>query len=233
VRPMNFPLSAVLVLACGGAAAGCGSIPKEAPTLSAELGQRVGALESVHIALLRAYFDEKRERIDEFVTKEWVPAFAQEVMQTEPIKSVWLEVTKSTTSDADRLQFMTRLGPALQTRIEAKRRELIAPLDELSTLIERRLRDDYQQARAINTAITGLLLSASEVEENRNRLLEKAGVKNADVLAALDEADSAVSKLVGLRDTAADKLKDLESFKASIDRAIAKMRTTKGETNAN
>jgi hypothetical protein len=212
-----------------GLAGGCASIPKEAPTLSAELGQRLTAFEAAHVTMLRAYMDEKRDRLDEFLVREWVPTFAEELMSQDVIKATWEQAAAGTAED--RLQFLVKVGPVLQSRINKKRLELMAPIDELESQVERRLRDDYLQAHAINNALTSFLVSASEVDENRNRLLSLVGVGQDDVAQALDDADDAISTLVKLRDKTADKVQDFETFKAKIKAAIAKLSKATKETS--
>ena len=56
---------------------GCVSIPQEAPILSAELGKQIVEARSSHLALLDQYMNEKRDLIDEFVAREWIPTFAE------------------------------------------------------------------------------------------------------------------------------------------------------------
>lgn len=46
---------------------GCASIPSEAPELSAELGNRISALEEATINLLHEYFEFKRKDVDNFI----------------------------------------------------------------------------------------------------------------------------------------------------------------------
>jgi len=175
--------------------AGCVSIPKAAPELSVELGKRISSIEDSHIALLRKYMDEKRSRVDEFLIKEWVPLFAKELFSETNIQRAWTGVCTSGTEE-DRLKFMTLLGPKIQQNINHKRLELIRPLDDLEKTIERKLRDEYMRAKAINNSITSFLVSAAEVAENRDRLLDMLGVKDNKISDALDETDKAVSTLV-------------------------------------
>jgi len=45
----------------------CVSIPPEAPELSAQLGNRISAIEQSNLTLLHRYFDRKKQDIDEFI----------------------------------------------------------------------------------------------------------------------------------------------------------------------
>lgn len=207
-------------------AAGCISIPKEAPELSAELGNRIGAMETAHVAMLRAYMDQKRAAVDEFLMKTWVPMFAAELMKEDAFVKVWQQVCQSG-DPSDRLEFLRRTGPRIQTRINEKRQELIGPLDELERAIERRLRDEYSQMKGVNNAVTSFLASAAKVAESRDRFLGMLGVSQQDVADAIDKADAAVTKVVQTRDQAQAGLGKLEGYKQEIQDAIATIKRKK------
>jgi hypothetical protein len=194
----------------------CVSIPREAPELSAELGKRIAAIEASHLNLLHKFMDAKRAKVDEFLVREWVPVFAEEVFSEKIIRDAWTAVVTSGT-DHDRLKFITILGPRIQEKINKKRLELIQPLDDLELTIERRLRDEYAQARAMNNTITSFLASAAEVAENRDRFLNMLGLDDRKISNALDETDKAVSELVTLK---RDKVADFMAFKKKIDKVI-------------
>ena len=107
--------------------------------------------------------------------------------------------------------------------INQKRLELIQPLDDLERRIEKEIRAEYSQARALNNSITSFLLSASEVAENRNRYLEMAGVTDDKVGNLIDKTDDAVSDLLkgakdaqGKIDSAVKYLKELRHIRDSI-----------------
>lgn len=194
---------------------GCAKIPAEAPELSSELGKRIAAIEESHIALLRRYMDEKRRRVDEFFEEEWTPNFAKAYFRQPNISRIWNQVVASG-EEADRLKLLTLVGPKLQARVNAERIKLIQPLDEIEREIERRLRDEYRQARSINNSITSYLASASKVAENRTRLLELAGIEDAEISRVISDADQAVENLIDSREAANQKF---DRFKSAIDKA--------------
>lgn len=165
---LAFPMRRLLALTWLVMLAGCASIPPEAAEMSSELGKRISAIEHANLALLNKYFDEKRKDVDAFVEEEWIPVFAQEFFDDPKISAVWDQVVASNDPE-DRLKFVVIVGPRLQKKINTKRVELIQPLDDLERSIQRKIRREYDQARAMNNAVTGLLLSASEVVETRNR----------------------------------------------------------------
>ncbi len=123
-----------------------GAFPREAPSLSAQLGTRISTVEASHLNLLRKYFDEQRDHVDEFVFKVWVPTYAEEVFQEPDIANLWDQAVASEEM-TDRINFISKLGLDIQQKIDKKRQELITPLDEAEREIERQLRDEYIQLR--------------------------------------------------------------------------------------
>lgn len=202
---------------------GCASTPPGAPELSARLGARISSIESAHLRLLREFFLEKRRRVDEFVQEVWVPVFAREFFGDPRIDAVWKQVVRSQDPD-DRLKFITLVGPKLQERINAKRMELIQPLDELEVTIQGKVKFEYDQARAINHTLTAFLQSASKVEENRKRYLDMIGIDDNGVDEFVIETDQAVSDLVDAARGIEERSKDAEKYRAKLKKIIDNLR---------
>lgn len=194
---------------------GCAVIPQEAPELSSELGKRIASIEESHISLLRKYMDEKRKQVDAFIKDEWTPKFAEAYFKQPNISNVWDQVVASG-NKSDRLMLLTLVGPKLQERINKERVKLIKPLDDIEREIERKLRDEYRQAKAINNSITSYLASAAKVAENRDRLLEMAGIEDEEIRKAINDADKAVENLMTSKETIEQRFAD---FKSSIESA--------------
>lgn len=201
---MNLRLP-LLVIMTALTCAGCANIPPEAPQLSVELGNRVSALQDANLTLLHRFFDMKRAEVDRFVDTEWVPTFTREVFADPMISETWDTIVKENNA-ADRAMFFQKVCPKMQAAINNKRAELVKPLDDLERSIEQKLRDDYAQVAAINNSITSLLVSASKVEENRNRYLSMIGVTDKTVAQAIDRVDDVVDGLLGAAKEANDKV---------------------------
>jgi len=207
---VNLGLAIVLCLI------GCASIPPETPELSAKLGNRISAMEDANITLLHRYFALKREKIDEFIEKEWVPVFAEEFFSNSTISEAW-DIIVQENNKPDRMKFLLMIGPKLQMSINKKRIELIRPLDEIERQIERKIRAEYNQARAINNTLTSFLVSASKVDENRRRYLEMFGVSDDMVSKVIDETDTAVSDLLLKIGNAAEKTAAADSYLEKLE----------------
>lgn len=205
----------------------CAAIPKESADLSIELGKRISAIEDANMVLVDKYFNEKRSRVDEFIEKEWAPEFAAQFFANQQISNMWNQIVSSGNT-ADRLEFIVAIGPKLQMKINAKRLELIKPLDDTEQMIQQQLRDNYDQARAINNSVTSFLVSAVKVAENQNRYLEMVGVKNEKVAEVLDQVDSAVEELRGKAEQVVEKGERAEFYFQKLKNAMAKLKD-KGE----
>lgn len=201
----------------------CVSIPKESADLSIELGKRISAIETAHLDLVNKYFDEKRNRIDEFVEKEWVPEFAAQFFSNQQIANLWDQIVSSG-NKADRLEFIVTLGPKLQKNIISKRLELVKPIDDAERIIKQQLRDDYSQARAINNSVTSFLISAVKVKENQNRYMEMIGVKDQEMIEVIDQIDSAVEILLGKAEMVNDKTEKAQLYYREMKDAITKLK---------
>lgn len=201
---------------------GCASIPPEAPTLSQELGNRISSIEDANINLLHKFFDQKREQIDEFIQKEWVPTFAEEFFSLPKISNAWDTIVKENNKQ-DRLKFIVLLGPKLQSKINNKRLELIKPLDDLERKIEGNIRSEFNQARAINSTITSFLFSASKVDENRKKYLEMIGVKDEKLTNVINKTDDICNELVEKSHDVKDKVDAGLSFVKKIKELKAKI----------
>jgi len=202
---------------------GCATIPSEAPQLSAQLGTRISAVEAPHRRLLADFFNEKRRRVDEFIQEEWIPLFAKELFSDPAIANTWDEVVRSQEM-GDRVKFILIAGPRLQKKINTKRLELIRPLDELERTIASKLKNEYDQMRAINNTLTSFLVSASKVEETRRRYLEMVGISEKKIDDFINETDQALTDLLGAEKQAKDIVKDTEAFKSTIEGIIKRNR---------
>ena len=190
---------------------GCASIPPEAPELSTELGKRISAIEEANITLLNRFFDQKRQDVDTFIQEEWVPEFAEQFFSNQTIANAWQTIVRENDKE-QRLQFLIRTGPRLQQRINQKRQELIQPLEALERAVEKQVRAEYAQARAINNSITSFLASASKVSENRNRYLAMLGVTDEKIGNIINETDDAVSTLLGKAEEVQDNVERADEF---------------------
>ncbi|GAV19378.1 hypothetical protein MMIC_P0312 [Mariprofundus micogutta] len=187
-----------LFLVIGFILAGCVSVPAQSPELSAEIGKQIVESKSAHVALLGQYMNEKRDRIDEFIAREWIPAFATNVFKQPAVEKEWGRIVHSN-NKPERLEFITGLGSMLQNKINAKRLELMAPIDELEQLLRVSLNEHYDQMIAANATLTTYLDSAVTVKERQHRVLKFMKV-DGKLTQYMSKADEIVGKIVSGRD---------------------------------
>ena len=208
-------LVALLVLSITSLSGCFVTIPNEAPILSAELGKRINELEASNITLLHKYFEFKREQVDEFVSDVWLPAFAANVMEDEETRKHWSAIVKSNDPQMA-FEFILDVGPQLQAAINEKHQELVKPLNDLEREIEKRIREEFNQARAINNTLTSFLSSAAEVAENRQKYLDMIGVSEDKISDALRETDEAVSTLLDAGKTTESAIENVVNYKDTL-----------------
>lgn len=190
---------------------GCVSIPPEAPQLSTELGKRITAIETANIKLLNKFFEQKRKEVDKFIVDEWTPLFSQKLFSNPQVSKLWDTIVRENNKQ-DRLMFLIKFGPKLQTKINEKRLELILPLEQLERSIENQIRQEYAQAKAINNSISSLLLSAVEVTKNTDRYLSMVGITNEKIGSIIDQTDDMVSDLLSKAQDAPNKVDKAKAF---------------------
>lgn len=71
------------------------SILQEAPQLSAVIGKKIVEAGTSHLTLLTQYMNAKRDRIDEFITREWIPTFTDNVFKQPIVKKEWNRIVRS------------------------------------------------------------------------------------------------------------------------------------------
>ena len=180
------------------AVSGCISLPRDAVQLSTELGARVSESRAAHLTLVRTYMAEKRERVDEFMFKEWIPEFARQVFKQEGIKKEWERVAASSDT-GERLEFITGLGVMLQQQINMKRSEIMGPVDQMERLLLERINVHYDEMLTANATITAFLDSATSVRERQQTTMKIFHAE--DKLSGLTaSADELVDKIIQGRD---------------------------------
>jgi hypothetical protein len=116
-------LLASLTLACTP------RVPKEAVELSTAVGEGIVAMQTRHEAMVRAYFDLSRQRVEDFLQHRWVPEFLQSFVQESEVIELLDRPEPFTPEEEQRLaQELTRSlalrGNELQSTLAAVRRGL-------------------------------------------------------------------------------------------------------------
>lgn len=182
--PVSLPLLALALIMLGS----CASIPQESPRLSHEIGQRISDMQAAHLTLVHRYFDLKRAQVDSLFQRQWIPAYAESFFGQPQVENYWDRLV--TEGDpAERVEFLTRIGPRMLERIRQKRAEYMKPLNQLEAEVVSNLREEYRQMLSANNTLTSFLASSSAVAQNRERYLEWIGIDTEGVANYVDRVD--------------------------------------------
>jgi hypothetical protein len=206
----------------------CIAIPKQAPQLSVELGNRISSLEKSHISLLGSYFEQKRKAVDEFIEQTWLPEFAGNFFNKPAIAEAWNEIVEQKNT-RDRLDFIVAVGPQLQIVINEKRQELMTPLNGLERQLEQVIREEYNTARSVNNTLTSFLVSASKVRENQQRYLDMLNITDDKISNAIDETDKIVGKLLIQSEKIADAENKIKEYSSKVEEYKEKLNELKSK----
>lgn len=187
----------------------CASIPEEAPLLSQKLGEEIQKLETSHFQILEAYFDLKREKARDYLQKVWLPKYAENFFSKPSIKEMW-EIVSTTGTEKDRLKFLLVTAPELQSDIDQQYQAMIDPLDQLEKQLKSALSENYNNARSINNTLTSFLYSASEVQKNRQRYLDMAGITEEKISSAINNMELATANMLSTATKTDTSFSDVE-----------------------
>ena len=201
----------------------CASIPKEAPVLSEKLGEEINNLEGSHVRLVESFFELKRKNLRTYLEEKWLPQYAERFFDKPDIQQMWERVS-TTGAEEDRLMFLLVTAPELQADINKRYQETIEPLNQLERALKNALQEKYLRARSINNTLTSFLVSAAEVDENRQRYLNMAGLTEDKISEAIDQTEELTSELLIKALGADSKLKrsedNIDEYKKKINNLI-------------
>ncbi len=190
---------------------GCASIPPESAELSVELGKKINQIETANMALLDQYFNYKKQQIDDFIDKQWIPLFASNFYSNPQIERAWNTIVRENDTP-QRMEFMLRTGTRMQQAIHQKRQSLMQPMNELHQALRQSIEENYSQAKSINNSISSFLVSASKLAENRNRYLSMLGVEQNDMNRVIDKTDATLNELLQSAEKFEDKAEAINAY---------------------
>ncbi|MBA7511737.1 hypothetical protein ES705_03733 [subsurface metagenome] len=147
--------------------AGCATIPKESVKLSENLSVMIESAKASHVNLVNKYFEEKKNEVKRFVMEEYKPVFIKNV--GERLK-------------AQNKEFTFELYDRAMERILKKMDQWVGEVEEMRIEVLNELDEHYYLMSQTNEAITGLLRSASKVEEVRKELIERSRIEAEKII---------------------------------------------------
>ncbi|TDN88830.1 hypothetical protein DET49_108155 [Salegentibacter sp. 24] len=173
----------------------CASVPKEAPVLSQQLKNEIQELENSHLSLVHTFFELKRKNAKEYINTSWLPLFAENYFKQKDISEMW-DLVVEQGSAKDRLNFILVTAPTLLEEINLRYETMIEPLDKLEYQLTQALKEKYVNAKSINNTITSFLMSASEIDENRQRYLDIVGITDDKISTAINHTEMITGRML-------------------------------------
>jgi hypothetical protein len=160
----------------------CARIPIQAVELSQALKDEGDRMHQMNLELVEYVFNEKKHLVNEFITKEYSPAYVENFMKMLP---------PATDVKKDFLEIMQAINP----RIDARRDSLLQVLYEKKMTITQKLQADYKLYDQANQAMLQLLTSAARLNQQRVGVYEKIKSLSANRINLLG-IDSALNQFI-------------------------------------
>jgi len=167
----------------------CATIPREAVQLSEELTSMIRSAEASHLALIDEYIAGRREHVNEFFEKTWIPTFMGYVL-TRP--RVVNDMEAANDLQKRQVVFKDLLADA-STEIKNQRDTFMTAIDRVENELRNAVSAHYAQMLAVSQALTAHLASAAKVTEAREELMAALKVDMKKIL-PLDQINNILDK---------------------------------------
>jgi len=149
--------------------AGCASIPREATSLSIEIGSMINSSKKTHLALLDEYINIRRERIDDYMHNVWIPWFIQDFVKQVDLEKEICENIESLES----AMVLRDFTEAASLRVTEKRLELTEAVDEIDRTLRKKIKKHYSSLSRANRTLTSNLKSFQKNQDFRDEILKQ------------------------------------------------------------
>ena len=194
-------------------ALGCSSVPPEVVELSYTVGSDIRAMQASYDALIANKFDSLREQRLRYLNEEWTPLFIEEWIEEGRLvgiaqgEVVWSEEQQDFTAPApgrEQKQLLDTVllwSEAAVAEVQAKRAELIHPLDQDEMRVRQEIRAAFNRIADASAHVTAHLNSLREVRDVQSSMLERLGLG--------DEIDRINREIIGISERAAQALEEI------------------------
>ncbi|MCG9655166.1 hypothetical protein [Vibrio vulnificus] len=200
----------ILLTACAA------SIPKEVVELSYKMDKDMTHIEQSYMDLVRQHIAVLKKQREDYLYNEWVPTLLEdwivegmliEMAQGKVIydDQVGSFVSVNTPDRVAQLNGVKEWALVATEEIEAKRRELITPLENAESAMLTDIRQSFSLMKQGNQTITAHLNSIREVQDVQNELLE-----NVDLEQLRNSINQKLSELSNQASQGLDKVRELD-----------------------
>lgn len=200
---------------------GCASVPSEVVELSYTVGADVREVQRSYDALITARFEALRQERLDYLNNEWKPVFLEDwVASGRLIDTARGEVVYSESEDAfvppdadraeqQRLDTILQWSEAAMAQIEAKRTELIEPLNQREASIRADMNAAFNQIISANAQVSAHLSSIRRVEAVQSEALSQI---NAE-----DEVRQLNQRVMDVSEWAREGLEEIREASQTLD----------------
>lgn len=200
---------------------GCATVPPEVVELSYTVGADVREIQRSYDALITARFEALRQERLDYLSNEWQPIFLEDwVMSGRLIETARGEVVYSATEDVfvppdaaraeqQRLDTIQQWSEAAIAQIEAKRSELIEPLNQREASIRADMNAAFNQIISANAQVTAHLTSIRRVDAVQSEVLSRI---NAE-----DEVRQLNQRILDVSEWAREGLEEIREASETLD----------------
>ena len=152
----------------------CDMVPKEAVELSNTVGRDLEEVHRAHRALAVLHFGRIEEDANSFIDETYRPAFIKKFAEEFRLNQ---QVTTILANDPEKLlPVLTRFVETATVRVEAKREQLLKPIQDQRGQVVEEIDAAHRQIQAAQAVVTGHLASVRKVREVQNEILAKVGL---------------------------------------------------------
>lgn len=145
---------------------------------------------ATHLALVDEYINERRRRVDDFMSRDWIPKFTKNFITEAKLDQ---ELAAAKTSE-EKVQIHQEFQEAATQRVSERRALLMNAVDEVGRLLRARIDEHYDQMGLVNQTLTAHLRSAEKVNATRDELLKLAKIR-PNQLIPFAQLDQIVGKM--------------------------------------
>lgn len=152
---------------------GCAHVAKETVLLADEQNAMIQQSRDNHEALLDAYAQSRRERIDEYMQSTWIPTFIQKMAKDGDLYGKTCAIKNSWDATMELQGFVL----AAASKIAKKRKELTDALDLSLADLRYDIGRNYDILQLSNRSITDNLKSVEINDQVNAKIADKMGIQ--------------------------------------------------------
>lgn len=155
---MKLIVKSFIVIIIGTIISSCASIPASTATLSEEVISEAAAMHKLNIALVNQLFDERKDKVNDFINNQYIPTF---------VKNFEAKIPPNVDVKAELPNILKSVMPV----ISRKRDSLHTLLDNQRNQILTSLNDSYSNYQRASGTLQNLITSAVKLKQSEANTL--------------------------------------------------------------